>query len=224
MAIILLIRHGETDFNKKHIIPGRLPNVHLNKKGQQQARQLADTLGTAPIKAIYASPLERTLETAEPLANDLKLDVIPLPDLLETDCGTWCGQPVSKLRRLKTWKIVQQHPSQFHFPGGETIADCQHRMVRALETLRLQAAPLEVLACFSHADPIKEAVAYYLGLSLDQFQRLAVDLASVTALHITDEGSRLLLLNYRPGLPWDLLKPPKHMRRAIVEARQKPKP
>ncbi len=224
MAIFLLIRHGETDFNKKSIIPGRLPGVHLNKNGLQQAQSLADVLASAPIKAIYASPLERTLETAGPLAKALKLEVFPLPDLLETDPGEWQGQSSRKLRRQKIWKIVQQHPSLFRFPGGESIAECQVRMVHALESLRLQAAPLDVVACFSHADPIKQVVAYYLGLPLDQFQRLAVDLASITAMHISDEGGRLLLLNYRPGLPWDLLKPPAHLRKALDPARQKPKP
>jgi len=69
MPIFLLIRHGETDYNKKMHLPGRLPDVHLNKKGLQQAQNLANTLTKAPIKAIYSSPLERTLETAEPLAS-----------------------------------------------------------------------------------------------------------------------------------------------------------
>ncbi len=92
MPIFLLIRHGETDYNKKMHIAGRLPNVHLTKKGRQQAQSLADKLANAPIKAIYSSPLERTLETAEPLAKALKLEVIPMPGLLETDCGEWQGQ------------------------------------------------------------------------------------------------------------------------------------
>ena len=64
MPIFLLIRHGETDYNKKMRIAGRLPGVHLNKKGRQQAQVLADRLASLPIKAIYASPLERTMETA----------------------------------------------------------------------------------------------------------------------------------------------------------------
>jgi probable phosphoglycerate mutase len=208
MPIFLLIRHGETDYNKRMHLPGRLPNVHLTQKGQQQAQSLADYLAIAPIKAIYSSPLERTMETAEPLAKALRLDIIPTPGLLETDCGEWQGQSVKKLRHLKIWQSVQHHPSLFHFPGGESISECQYRMVQVLESLRLQHAPQDLVACFSHADPIKQVVAFYLGLPLDNFQRLYIDLASITVLQISESGSRLVMLNYRPAFTWDAFQQP----------------
>jgi probable phosphomutase (TIGR03848 family) len=207
MPIFLLIRHGETDYNKKMHLPGRLPDVHLNKKGLQQAQLVSDSLKDAPIKAIYSSPMDRTLETAEPLAKNLNLQVVPIPGLLETNCGEWQGQSVKKLRRQKIWKSVQLHPSLFQFPGGESIAECQHRMVQVLESLRRQHSEHDVVACFSHADPIKQVVAYYLGLPLDNFQRLSVDTASITALYISDNGSRLIMLNHNPSFSWDSLKP-----------------
>jgi probable phosphomutase (TIGR03848 family) len=209
MPIFLLIRHGETDYNKKMHIAGRLPDVHINKKGQQQAQALADKLGVVPIKAIYSSPLERTLETAVPLASALNLEVIPLPGLLETDCGEWQGQSIKKLRRLKIWQSVQEHPSLFHFPGGEWIGECQHRMVQVIESLRLKHAYQDVLACFSHADPIKQVLAYYLGLPLDNFQRLAIDTGSITALQVSDSGSRLIMMNFNPTFTWDAFQPTK---------------
>ncbi len=208
MPIFLLIRHGETDYNKKMHLPGRLPNVHLNNKGRQQAQLLADTLVKAPIKAIYSSPLERTLETAEPLAKALRLEISPMPGLLETDCGEWQGQSVKKLRRQKIWQSVQHHPSLFHFPGGETIAESQHRMVQVIESLRLNYSTQDLLVCFSHADPIKQTVAYYLGLPLDNFQRLSIDTASITALQIMDSGSRLIMLNNNPSFTWEAFQPP----------------
>jgi len=207
MPIFLLIRHGETDYNKKMHLPGRLPDVHLTQKGRQQAQLIADKLGAAPIKAIYSSPMERTLETAEPLATALKMEVIPMPGLLETDCGEWQGQSVKKLRRSKIWQSVQQHPSLFHFPGGESIAECQHRMVQVIESLRLKYSPQDLLVCFSHSDPIKQVVAYYLGLSLDNFQRLSINLGSITVLQITESGSRLIMLNYDPSFIWDAFQP-----------------
>lgn len=207
MPIFLLIRHGETDYNKKMNLPGRIPGVHLNKKGLLQAQAVAEKLSKAPLKAIYSSPLERTLETAEPLANLLKLTVIQISGLLETDCGDWQGQSVRRLRRQKIWKSVQQHPSMFRFPGGEAIADCQYRMVQALEAIRHEYADLDLVACFSHADPIKQVVAFYLGLPLDNFQRLSIDTASITAVHITDNGSRLIMLNNNPSFSWDVFTP-----------------
>jgi probable phosphomutase (TIGR03848 family) len=199
MPIFLLIRHGETAFNKKKYLPGRLPDVHLTRKGRRQAQALAEVLAYAPIKAVYASPLERTLETAEPLARKLKLEVTPLAGLLETDSGEWQGQSIRKLRRQKVWQAVQQHPTLFRFPGGESIADCQHRMVGVLESLTAQHAAFELVACFSHSDPIKQVVAYYLGLPLDNFQRLSIDLGSISVLQVGESGSRLITLNYIPG-------------------------
>lgn len=210
MPIFLLIRHGETDYNKKMHLPGRLPGVHLNKKGSAQAQVLADKLGKVPIKAIYSSPLERALETAQPLASQLKLNVIPMAGLLETDCGEWQGQSVKKLRRHKIWKSVQQHPSLFHFPGGEAIIESQHRTVQVLEELRREFSEQDLVACFSHADPIKEAISFYLGLPLDNFQRLSIDLGSITVLQVTENGSRLLMLNNNPSFAWESFTlPPK---------------
>ena len=126
-----------------------------------------------------------------------------MPGLLETDCGEWQGQSIRKLRRQKLWQSVQQHPELFHFPAGESVNECQHRIVQVLETLRLKHDPRDLLACFGHADPIKQAVAYYLGLPLDNFQRLSIDPASITALQVQEGGSRLLILNYKPSIPWD---------------------
>ena len=208
MPIFLLIRHGETDYNKKMLLPGRLPDVHLNKKGRLQAQSLAEKLGAAPIKAIYSSPLERTMETAELLAKVLKLEVIPMPGLLETNCGEWQGQSIKRLRRQKIWQSVQQHPSLFHFPGGESIAECQHRMVQVLESLRSQHSLQDLVACFSHSDPIKQLVAYYMGLPLDNFQRMNINTGSITALQISESGSRLLMLNYDPSFAWDAFQAP----------------
>ena len=117
MPTFLLIRHGETDYNRKMTIAGRMSSVHLNKKGLQQAQTLAEKLSILPIKAIHASPLERTMETAQPLADALQLEIIPTPGLIETDIGEWQGQSVRKLRRMKVWRSLQQYPSLFNFPG-----------------------------------------------------------------------------------------------------------
>ena len=91
MPILLLIRHGENIFLKQGRLPGLLPGIRLNKRGQEQAAALAETLKTFPIKAIYASPLERAVETAEPLAQALGLPIQLRPGLVDTDVGEWQG-------------------------------------------------------------------------------------------------------------------------------------
>jgi probable phosphoglycerate mutase len=201
MPTLLLIRHGENDFVKKHRLAGRLPGVNLNDTGRQQAQAIAEKLATVPIKAIYSSPLERALQTAEPLARALSLPVIPRPGLIETDPGDWTGQSFKKLARTKVWRTVQSAPSRFRFPNGETFADSQHRICQELQTLASQHDPHDLLACFSHADPIRLAVAYFIGLPLDLFQRLSVSPGSLTLLHLADPSPRLLALNLDPSSP-----------------------
>jgi probable phosphomutase (TIGR03848 family) len=196
MPTFLLIRHGENDFVKKGRLAGRLPEVHLNEKGRKQALALAEKLASAPIKAIYSSPLERAIETAEPLAKAMGLEIIPRPGLLETDCGEWQGQTVKRLARLKLWKMLHQAPSLFRFPGGESVTECQQRMVREIEALRQLHALDDLVVCVGHSDPLKELVAFYIGLPLDHFQRLSISPASITALRIVEDGSHLLTLNY----------------------------
>ena len=199
MPVILLIRHGENDYVKKARMAGRLPGVHLNAAGKDQALVLAEKLASAPIKAIYCSPLERALETAGPLAAALSQEIIIRQGLIETDIGEWNGQTLKSLRRLKMWRTVQNAPSLFRFPGGEFFAETQHRVCRELEAICAGLEPKDLVACVSHADPIKLAVAYYIGLPLDNFQRLAVSPASVTALHIGEASSHLLNLNFDPS-------------------------
>lgn len=196
MPIIILIRHGENDYVKKARMAGRLPGVHLNERGKAQAQALAEKLANAPIKAIYSSPLERAIETATPLAEALKLEIQIRPGLIETDIGEWTGHTLKSLRRLKIWRTVQAAPSLFRFPGGESFAETQHRICREIEAICAEHEPKDLIACVTHADPIKLAAAYFIGLPLDHFQRLSVAPASITVLSIGETSSQLINLNY----------------------------
>lgn len=209
MPTILLIRHGENDFVKKGRLAGRLPGVHLNEKGRQQAENLAKTLAKAPIKAVYSSPLERTMETADPIAKSLGLEVIPREGLLEIDFGTWQDKTLKSLRRRKLWRIVQSRPTMMRFPEGETFAEAQGRIVREIEALCNLHTPKDIIICVSHSDLIKLAVAYYLGLSLDLFQRLIIAPGTITTLHIGDGGAVLFNLNTFTGLDFNFPGPKK---------------
>jgi probable phosphomutase (TIGR03848 family) len=196
MPIFLLIRHGENDYVKKGLMAGRLPGVHLNKKGHEQATAAAEQLAGAPVKAIYSSPLERALETAQPISRVLSLPVITRSGLIEIDVGEWQNQSLKQLNRGKLWKIVSNAPSRMQFPGGETFAEAQIRICNEIVTLSREHEPKDLIICVSHADPIRLAVAYFVGLPLDLFQRLYIAPASFTVLDIREGGSRLLTLNY----------------------------
>ena len=199
MPTVLLIRHGENEYVKKGRLAGRLPGVHLNDKGRAQAERVAAALAKAPIKAVYASPLDRTMETAAPLAAALKLEVVARDGLLELDVGKWQDRKLKDLSKLKAWKSVQNTPSRFRFPDGETFAEAQQRIVNEIEALCLAHKPKDMFACFGHSDMIKLAAAYYSAIPLDQFQRLMVSPSSITTLYIPREGvPRLVNLNHIP--------------------------
>lgn len=193
MTIFYLIRHGENDLLGKRL-PGWMPGVHLNERGLAQAQALARALAEVQITAVYASPLERTMETAEPLARLKKLEIVARPGLGEIRPGRWQGHSLKSLRRRKLWPVIQFTPSLARFPEGESFAEVQARVAAELDDLR-RRHPKESVACVSHADVIKLAVAHFLGLPLDLFQRLSVSPASISVLTISDNHTRLLRLN-----------------------------
>jgi probable phosphoglycerate mutase len=191
---ILLIRHAHNDYLTNHRIAGWLPGVHLSEQGRAQAQALAERLANTPLAAIYSSPLERALETAEPLAARHSLSVQVLQGIGETHCGEWTGQTVEELSKTDAWRQIQLYPSGMRFPGGESVVEIQVRMVATLESLRV-AHPQQTIAIISHSDPIKTVVTHYIGLHLDLFQRLVISPASITELSFTPSGPRLLRCN-----------------------------
>lgn len=200
MTHLLLIRHATNDSQKEGILAGWTPCVHLNQEGQAQAKALAQRLAPIEIKAIYASPLERTMETAEIVATPHELPVVACDGLGEVRYGRWTGESLEKLRRRRLWRTVQFAPSAMRFPGGESFQEMQMRIVTELEQLRARH-PKQTIAIVSHADVIKAAVAHYIGIHLDLFQRLLVSPASLTVLALERPVSRLVCLNDTGHLP-----------------------
>ena len=207
MPLLLLVRHGENEYVKTGKLAGRLPGVHLNERGRQQAKELAEALKNVPLKAIYSSPLERAVETAEPIVATRKLEIQLRSELMDNDIGKWQGRSLKVLSRTKKWRIVQQAPSRFTFPEGESFLQTQTRVVGCLDQIAASHKPRDIVAVVFHADPIRLAVAHYLGMPLDHFQRLACDTCSVTVLYLSEMGVRFLKFNQRP--PFDLAPQPR---------------
>ena len=204
MTLLLLIRHGENEYVKTGKMAGRIPGVHLNEMGRKQAQALGEALREAPIKAVYASPLERAMQTAAPIAESHKLIIQQEPDLMDTDIGKWQGKSWKLLALKKEWKIVQNAPSRFRFPEGESFPECQLRIANVLErAIKKHNKPHDIVAVVFHADPIKLAVAHFLGMPLDHFQRLGCDTGSLTAIHAGEAGAHLVKMNHLP--PFDFL-------------------
>ena len=193
-TLVLLVRHGQTPTTGK-ILPGRAGGLHLSETGHAQASAVAERLARLPkIDAVYASPLERTRETAKPIAEARGLKVRIERGLLEADIGTWTGQELKAVRKAPEWKAVHAYPSGFRFPGGESFVEMQNRALAALERLRA-AHPGGTVVAVSHADVIKAAVAHALGTHLDLFQRIVVSPCSVTAISYSTAGPIVLSVN-----------------------------
>ncbi len=203
MTIVLLVRHGENDYLKTNRLPGQQPGIHLNEYGEKQAEALAESLKSAPIKAIYSSTLERAMETAAPIAAAQKLEVQSRPTLMDINVGAWTGRTFKMLSRIKAWKVVQRIPSLAQFPGGESFLQAQARIVGEIDAI-VRAHPKGVVAVVFHSDPIKLAIAHYIGLPMDFQQRLFIGTGSVSILAIGEMGAALLALNLNPpfSLPY----------------------
>ena len=192
---MLLVRHGTTPTTGK-MLPGRAGGLHLSEKGQAQAAAAAERIATltkAP-SAVYASPLERTRETAAPIARVLGLRVRTVPGLVEVDVGDWTEKPLSRLYRAREWPTVQRWPGGFRFPGGESFAEMSVRAMDAVLGL-VAEHPGETIVAVSHADPIKAIVAAAAGVPLDLMQRLVVSPCSISAILFTAGGPVVLCVN-----------------------------
>jgi len=193
-TLVLFVRHGQTPTTGK-VLPGRVAGLHLADQGHQQAEAVADRLAQLrKIDAVYASPLERARETAAPIAKRLGLRVRVDKGLVECDFGEWTGGELKTLSRKPEWATVQRHPSGFRFPGGESFAEMQARIVATARRMAERHAGGRVVLV-SHADPIKAAVADAAGAHLDLFQRLVISPCSVTAVSYGSTGTTVLTVN-----------------------------
>ncbi len=199
-TVVLLVRHGKTPTTGQ-VLPGRVRGLHLADEGRAQAEQVAariSSLATKPV-AVYASPLERTKETAAPIARALGLRVRTDRGLIECDVGTWTGVALKALAKTPEWREVQGWPGGFRFPGGESFADLSTRATGAVLGL-VRRHPGQTVVAVSHADPIKAVVAAAAGVPLDLFQRIVVSPCSVSALLYAHGGPHVLCTNSTASL------------------------
>jgi probable phosphomutase (TIGR03848 family) len=204
VTLVLLLRHGANDW-----VHGRLagwtPGVHLNAEGRRQADDLGRRLADLPIDALYSSPLERCVETAQAVASPRGLAIELDEQIGEVRYGDWQGAELKELYKHELWPGVQHYPSGTRFPQGETLGEAQMRIVSAIDRLRSRH-PKQTIAVVSHADLIKLATAYYIGLHIDLFQRLVIQPCSITALQFETMGPRLMACNETGNLTH--LRPP----------------
>jgi broad specificity phosphatase PhoE len=197
VTTLFLVRHAAHDLVDR-VLCGRMPGVRLGSHGRAQAERLAERLAREDIAAVQSGPLERTRETAEPVAARLGLGVEVADGLDEIEVGAWTGTPFDELRDDPRWTLWNAARSVARAPGGETMIEVQGRVLAHVEALRARF-PDRAVVLVSHADVLKAALAHWLGLSLDSLQRFDVAPASLSTVAVGDWGAKVLSLNERAG-------------------------
>lgn len=197
MTRVLLVRHGEADVTGR-VLVGRAAGVHLNARGVEQARRVARRLDGVRVAALWSSPLERTCETAAPLAWRQSLDVTIVESLLELDFGDWQGRSIEELEPDPDWQAYNEFRSLHRTPNGESLIEVQVRMARTLEAIG-DCHPDATVVAVSHGDPIRALLAHALGIPLDLFGRLTVQPGSISAIDLGPGGPQVRCLNDLDG-------------------------
>ncbi len=179
---VILVRHGRTPTTGQ-VLPGQAKGLFLSSEGEAQAEAAAKSIASVftNVAAIYASPLERTKQTATPIANALGLKLKTDKRLMDGNTGEWTGLRLKDLAKLPEWSRVQHNPSMFRFPGGESLLEMQARANAAVSEI-VDKHTGETIVVVSHADPIKSVIATALGSPLDMFQRIDIVPCSISVV------------------------------------------
>lgn len=202
-----MVRHGLTARTGVKL-SGWTPGIQLNRIGVAQAEDLVARFEGVPLDAVYASPLERTAQTAEPLARVRGLKVRTREEIGEVRYGSIEGKSLKVLAKSKLWQDLRSWPSNVRFPDGESLRETQARAVGAIERLR-DAHPDGSVAVFSHGDWIRLAMAHFMGVHVDLYRRLMVEPVSVSVVHLTSYGPLVWRLNDTGNLA-DIKRPYAH--------------
>lgn len=194
MIKILLIRHALTDSIGKRI-SGRTPGISLNDEGRKQVVHLVESLNRLHIDILFSSPLERAIETASPIGESHGIKYIVSDEFTEIDYGAWTNLTIEEIKNAPTFRVYNSFRSITQIPGGEFPLDAQNRMLAAIGKLRRQYSG-ETVAIVTHADLIKSAIAFYLGMPLDMMHRIEISPASVSVIRIDDEYIQVMHLNH----------------------------
>jgi probable phosphoglycerate mutase len=191
----LLVRHAHTDAIGVRLC-GRTPGIHLSAKGSAEADWLGRGLAADSLAAIYASPLERAVETARAIAKHQGTGIELRDELSEIDFGDWTGKTFAELDQDPRWHTFNRCRATASIPGGETAIAVQARMLTVLRTLAA-AHQGQRIAVVSHGDPLRYAVLHFAGVPLDRYDRIEIAPASVSAVVWGREGPRLQYVNDR---------------------------
>jgi broad specificity phosphatase PhoE len=193
VTVFCLIRHAATGAQNR-AVSGRSGGIHLSADGRAQAERLGSVLKNSSISALYSSPLERAVETANCISTRLNLALEIRNSLTEVDYGNWTGAEFSELTGNKDWQKFNSFRSGTRIPGGDSILDVQSRVISELDCLRARHFG-QTVAAVSHAEPIRVAICYYAGIPLDLSLRIEIEPASLSVVALGEDHPRILAVN-----------------------------
>ena len=193
MPIVYLLRHAQSVANTKGILAGQDDSVELSKDGFKQSKELANYLQTLKVSQVYCSPLTRCIQTITPFMKaNPKIEFQIEPELIEMNYGDWSGKKLRTLSKDKRWKNVQNKPSTFTFPQGESFRQMRRRVEGLIKDLSAQKGPILLV---THGDIIKMFLAASLGLPIDKFQSFVAEPASISAISLGKSSNSVIQSN-----------------------------
>jgi len=189
MTRIILIRHGQTVWNRERRFRGQA-DVELDEFGLRQAQVTGQYVAARwPVIAVYASPLQRTMRTAEAVAHAQGLTAHPLAGLLDINCGEWQGQRGDEIAQHspELFQAWQQAPHTVRFPGGEELGDVRERVTAALDDVIARHAG-QAVALVSHSVVNRVLLCIALGWGNDRFWRLRQETCAVNVFDVEQNG------------------------------------
>jgi len=196
---LILVRHGETDWNKQHRIQG-LGDLGLNKSGEKQAEALACALGHENLSAIYASPLKRAQETAQAIARFHELEVVTFDGLKELDTGDLDGLTLEEMKSRYGGFIGEwlADATEVRLPGGGSLTELQDQVWSVIEEIidkHLEEDESGAVVVVSHFFASLCIICRALGINLSDYRRLKVDVAAISTLEFNGKKTVLTCLN-----------------------------
>jgi broad specificity phosphatase PhoE len=194
MTRILLIRHGNTDLVSIKLC-GRLPGIPLNSEGLRQSQAVGLHLrDRVKLHAVYSSPVQRAVETADAIADAQNLPVELDERLSEMDFGDWTGYTFEKLKNLEAWHRYNRNRSLVTVPGGESLIVVQARAWECLSEVA-EKHKGQTVAMITHGDVIRVLLVLFLGMPLDHLLRLEVAPGSITEVALGSDYPVIASLN-----------------------------
>ena len=196
MALLILVRHGQTDENVSGRISGQGP-APLNVRGLEQAQAAAEVLTCLGVTHVFSSPVVRARQTADVLAERLQLELEELPDLREVGYGDWEGKHFGEVRHHPVAQQVFNNPMEAVFPNGESLPDVQRRGVQVTEFVH-QTHPQGVVVLVSHGDLIRMTLAHYLAMPFNEYRRINLDNGALSVVELFHDWVRIKAINFVP--------------------------